>query len=299
MKRAIIFGSSGFVGAALAKHLKTKGYFVVGCDVINSDADKCLDSFYLAVDNQQSLKNIFKNQYDICINCAGSASVAYSFENPFHDYELNTRIVFQILTAIKENNPSCRFINLSSAAVYGNPQILPINEIAKIKPVSPYGNHKYMSEMICRQFFEYFNIQTCSLRIFSAYGPGLKKQLFWDMFQKAKANNNITLFGSGNETRDFIFILDLVKVIALIADSGFEYREINVGNGREVKIKEVADIFLKNFDTNVRYTFSGEEKTGDPVNWKADITILKSLGYIQEYKIEDGIIEYVNWLRSL
>jgi UDP-glucose 4-epimerase len=298
MKRAIIFGSSGFVGAALAKHFKTKGYCVIGCDVINSDTDKFLDRFYFAEDNQESLNKIFSEQFDVCVNCAGSASVSYSFDNPFHDYELNTRIVFRILTAIKENNPLCRFLNLSSAAVYGNPKALPVSEKSRVKPLSPYGNHKYMSEMICRQFYEFFNIQTCSLRIFSAYGPGLRKQIFWDMFQKAKVNNSITLFGTGDETRDFIYIQDLVKAIELVAVSDiYNHREINIANGQKVRIRDAADIFFGKFDQDKRYFFSGEEKTGDPVNWQADISILKSMGYVQEFEIEEGIAEFVKWVR--
>jgi UDP-glucose 4-epimerase len=300
MNRAIIFGSSGFVGAALAKHLKTKGYFVAGCDVINSDAEKILNNFYLAEDNQESLNKIFSEQFDVCINCAGSASVAYSFENPFKDYELNTRIVFRILSAIKEVNKDCRFLNLSSAAVYGNPKELPIKETAEVKPVSPYGNHKFMSEMICRQFYAYFNIDTYSLRIFSAYGPGLKKQLFWDLYQKSLRSKNVSLFGTGNETRDFIYVDDLINAIELIAkSSNISSREINVANGEEIKIADAADCFYKNLDKSISLSFSGEDKPGDPKNWKADISILKSLGYKAEYNIEKGILEYIKWLNKL
>ncbi|HET6244683.1 MAG: SDR family oxidoreductase [Bacteroidetes bacterium] len=300
MIKVLIFGSSGFVGAALVKYMSELGYSVSGCDIINNDEKEYLNAFYFAQDNQESLNEIFLSNYDVCINCAGSASVAYSFENPFKDYELNTRIVFRILSSIKKESPECRFINLSSAAVYGNPASLPIKEEDPVNPVSIYGNHKFMSEMICRQFYDYFKIQTCSLRIFSAYGPGLQKQLFWDMYQKTIKSKSINLFGTGNETRDFIYIKDLVKAIELIvSEKKFKYREINIANGTEVSIRQAAEIFYSLYDPSIKFEFSGEEKPGDPKNWKANIAVLKSFDYKTEYGIEEGIAEYVEWLKKL
>ncbi len=300
MPNVLIVGSSGFIGSALSAYLSEKGYDVHGCDLVNLDVKGHLSHFHLAADEADSFYNIFSSPYDICINCAGAAKVSSSFERPLHDYELNTRIVFRILDAIRLESRSCRFVNLSSAAVYGNPASLPVQESSPLEPISPYGIHKHMSELICNEFHDHFGIQTCSVRIFSAYGPGLKKQLFWDLYQKARRDARVALFGTGEETRDFIMISDLVRVITLIAEQpAYHHRAVNVANGRQVTIKEAASQFLAAYDPGIELQFSGESKTGDPVHWEADISIIKDLGYEPEFSMESGLQAYVEWLKKL
>jgi dTDP-glucose 4,6-dehydratase/UDP-glucose 4-epimerase len=214
-----------------------------------------------------------------------------------HDYSLNTINVFSILEAIRRFQPGCKFINLSSAAVYGNPKHLPVKEDSIPDPLSPYGFHKLQAEQICKEFYDFYNINTCSLRIFSVYGPGLKKQLFWDLYSKAKSGVPFSLFGTGDESRDYIYILDLVRVIEMIAQhSAFNADIINVANGVEILIKDVVSIFFGLFDHEIRYSFSGETREGDPVNWMADITKLVSYGYQPAFTIERGLENYYKWV---
>ena len=125
-----------------------------------------------------------------------------SLKHPYRDFLLNTANVYAILNAIHTHNKACKFINLSSAAVYGNPQILPVVESAQVAPMSPYGRHKVMAEAICREFAEEFGVPTCSLRIFSAFGNGLRKQIFWDMNRKMTGATEATFFGTGEEGGD-------------------------------------------------------------------------------------------------
>jgi dTDP-glucose 4,6-dehydratase/UDP-glucose 4-epimerase len=296
-KRVLVTGSSGFIGTALAKELMKRGYLVDGCDILSNELTRQFNNFYFAGNSENLFENIFRNQYELCINCAGSASVPFSFEDPFKDYELNTRVVFSILSGIKNHFPECKFINLSSAAIYGNPQQLPVEESFSPAPISPYGIHKHMSEMICDEFSRFFGIRTCSLRIFSAYGPGLKKQLFWDLYQKA-VKGDLRLFGTGNESRDFIYIDDLVNAILLVAQSDFKHRAINIANGEQQYIKDIVAQFVKQFDPSLSFSFTGDVKQGDPVNWEADISILRSLGYGPRFSMEQGIAHYADWLKQ-
>jgi UDP-glucose 4-epimerase len=298
--RIIILGSSGFIGSALVKHLASKPHNTIdGCDLRAGDANRHLNHFYQAANSQDLYNTIFQNSYDLCINCAGSASVSFSFDNPLYDYELNTLIVFRILSAIKTYNPECRFINMSSAAVYGNPVSLPISEDHPVSPISPYGNHKYMSELLCNQFYNFWGINTISLRVFSAYGPGLRKQLLWDIYKKITKGGVVSLFGTGNETRDFIYIDDLVAAIDLISsEKQWSRRVVNIANGTEVRIKDVLDAYIKKYPVPFQYEFTGSVKPGDPLNWRADISFLKSLGYSPQFGIEAGVEEYVKWILS-
>jgi dTDP-glucose 4,6-dehydratase/UDP-glucose 4-epimerase len=215
------------------------------------------------------------------------------------DYYLNTVNVFKILSAIKQFQPDCRFVNLSSAAVYGNPSLLPIKETEKTKPISPYGIHKFHAEQICSEFYEFYKIQTCSLRIFSVYGTGLQKQLFWDLFLKARMGNPISLHGSGKESRDFINIIDLVKAIHLASEySDYKADIINVANGEEILIKDAVTTFFGFFDCDIEYSFSGGTRHGDPLNWLADISKLLSFGYMPSINMKTGLRLYYEWLRN-
>jgi dTDP-glucose 4,6-dehydratase/UDP-glucose 4-epimerase len=170
-----------------------------------------------------------------------------------------------------------------------------------IKPISPYGWHKYQSELICKEYFECFGVQSVILRVFSVYGPNLKKQILWDLYSKCcKEPENVVLHGTGNESRDFIHIYDFVKAVeCIVYHDSFSATAINVANGKQVYIKEVADYFVKYFKSTVKISFNGIQRKGDPANWLADINDLKSYGYERTIEIEQGIQSYIEWLKEL
>jgi dTDP-glucose 4,6-dehydratase/UDP-glucose 4-epimerase len=226
--------------------------------------------------------------------------VADSLEHPYRDFQLNTAVIFNLLESIRTHQPNCKFINLSSAAVYGNPQSLPIKENANLNPISPYGYHKLMSERICEEFHRFFGLKTCSMRIFSAFGEGLKKQLFWDLFHKTESGDVVKLYGTGNESRDFIYIHDLVQAIIAVAENAdFRGESINTANGEEIFIKDCVGIFYGLFEHPVKYEFSQQAKKGDPNNWVADISTLRSIGYKQRYSLKEGLENYFRWISSI
>lgn len=294
--KILIIGSKGFIGSSCVSYFK-KIHEVWECDIV---VDYNTINYFLIDATNASYEELFSNhQFDFCINCSGAASVPDSIKNPQRDFELNTHNVFKQLDAIRKYNPTCKYINLSSAAVYGNPVALPININQNLVPISPYGKHKKMAEEICQEFYEHYQIATCSLRIFSAYGVGLKKQLFWDLYQKCKLNKAVELYGTGNETRDFINIVDLVNAIEkVIENAKFIGEKINVANGKELKISEVVQIFYKLINESVAFNFGGQKREGDPINWVADINDLLEMGYQQKVDIETGLSNYVLWLKE-
>lgn len=294
----LVIGSKGFIGQHLFHYYQQKGENVWGADVMVDYAQA--ENYFLIDASSSDFTGLFKEiKYDLCVNCSGAASVPDSINNPLRDYHLNTVNVFKILDAIKNYQPDCRFINLSSAAVYGNPEELPIRETARPKPLSPYGIHKLQSEEICKEFYDFWNIPTCSLRIFSVYGDGLKKQLFWDLYRKAETGKPLSLFGTGNESRDFIHVLDLVRCIDQVSrNASFEADVINVANGEETSIQTAAALFFGFFDADIQYSFSGESRKGDPVNWRADITKLHSYAYQPSVDMSTGLGNYYLWLTN-
>ena len=294
--KILIIGSKGFIGSHCVDFFSSN-HEVWGCDVL-------LDyntPNYISIDAVDSdFLEIFQlHNFDVCINCSGAASVPFSLQKPFNDFRLNTLNVFKLLEAIRLHAPNCKFITMSSAAVYGNPASLPIKEGFIKAPVSPYGYHKMMAEYICEEYSRFWSIKTCCLRIFSAYGPRLKKQLFWDLYHKIKSEREPTLWGTGKESRDFIYISDILRIIELaINHSSFSGEIVNVANGRQVTIAEVAETVRDVMGTDKKVKFNGESRKGDPKNWEADISLVSSWGYKPIVELREGVEQYVTWVHN-
>ena len=296
--KLLVIGSKGFIGLHTMEYFKNQNFNVLGCDVVTDYVSK--DYFQIDATNSDFHSLFEKHQFDACFNCSGAASVGLSIEFPLKDFNLNTLNVFKILEAIRTYQPSCKFINLSSAAVYGNPTQLPVKENVPLKPLSPYGIHKLQAEEIVKEFYDFYQVPTCSLRIFSAYGLGLRKQLFWDMYQKFLNDDSIILYGTGNESRDFIHVDDIVRAFHLVLNNGkFVGEAMNIANGEEYTIKYVSELFRQNFKGQKSVGFNNQVKQGDPNNWRADVSLLKSIGYQQTVSLEEGIQSYIGWVNSL
>lgn len=294
--RILVIGSKGFIGThAVAYFSADAANTVFECDVM-VDYEK--ENYFLIDATNADYQKIFQhNAFDACINCSGAASVPASLSDPFRDFTLNTYNVVKILDAIRSNQPACKFINLSSAAVYGNPAVLPVVESLALTPISPYGIHKLQAEQLCASYARFYGIPTCSLRIFSAYGNGLKKQLFWDLYQKALKNDVIELFGTGRESRDFIHVEDVVRAIGTCLNhAGFAGESINIASGVETTVASAVNTFLSCFPRFKEARFNGAVKAGDPLNWRADITVLRSMGFESSVVMEDGLQRYFQWI---
>lgn len=302
MKKVLITGAGGFIGSQLIEKFIEEGY-KVECwdrnDMYEKQYKICKVDICCTEKVINSL-NMFNP--DIVIHCAGCADVGKSVKNPEIDYNGNVTLTHRLLFAIhKSGLDNVKFIFLSSAAVYGNPSSLPIMENMKLKPLSPYALHKVMCEDICRYFYSNYDMDIKILRIFSAYGNGLKKQIFWDMYQKIVQTGQLSMFGTGNESRDYINIADLVNAVYMVATRASKRELIyNIANGEEITIRQAVECFADVAGiARKKISFSGEEKEGNPINWKADISKLKALGYNKMVDFRIGIEQYLDWIREL
>jgi UDP-glucose 4-epimerase len=298
MCKILIVGSEGFIGSNLIRYYQSNNIDVVGCDI----KDAIIGNYeYINYNELGNFSLIPFEDFQFCINASGSGNVQLSFDNPIIDFTSNVSMVFELLNGIKNRNTSCKYIHISSAAVYGNPDKLPIPEESLPNPVSPYGFSKLLSELICTEFSDIFKIPILRLRPFSIYGPGLKKQLFWDLYQKYNSEcKDLSLFGTGKESRDFIYISDFIEALECIRIGGSYENEIyNVASGIETKIEEVAKKFNEEFGSLKNVKFSKEKKIGDPQNWLADIKKLESKGFKPKISIHKGISNTIKWYKSL
>jgi dTDP-glucose 4,6-dehydratase/UDP-glucose 4-epimerase len=297
--KILIIGSEGFIGSHLVEFFLLKGFEVIGVDLF--DQSRFQIAYHQIIANNDTLSNVFQqNRLDFCINAAGNGDVNLSVSNPELDFKSNTFFTFQILEGIRLYNPTCKFLYISSAAVYGNPEKLPVSESDQLKPISPYGWHKLLSENICKEYFELYNIESAIVRPFSVYGPGLKKQILWDVFIKSSNQNaSLELWGGGQEARDFIYIDDLVKAIDIIISQPNLKAEIyNVASGEMTLIKDITTLLLINLNRKIDIFFNGLIHKGNPIKWKADVSKLFALGFVPNIQIEEGISKLAAWLKK-
>ncbi len=291
----LIIGSEGFIGSHCVEYYLEQGHSVTGVDICSKEN---ITYPYFFHEQGNGYDTVFQDvEFDVCINASGNGSVPFSFENPLADYTANCSELFSLLQAIQKFNKSCKIIHLSSAAVYGTPEQLPVKEHYHTKPQSPYGWNKLISEHICIEFVRIYQLQIAITRPFSVFGPGLRKQLFWDIFERSKHNYNIELWGTGNESRDFIFIDDLIKAFDLLLKHAPMQGEIyNLATGEEVSIRTVATLYCNMINSDIKVAFNKNARIGDPLNWKADINKLTQLGFLPETTLENGLKKTVEWI---
>jgi UDP-glucose 4-epimerase len=296
----LILGSEGFIGRYLVRHYIGQNCNVTGCDQLVSGNNSY--TFHKLSLLNSDLDRLFSTgSFDICIDAAGSGNVGFSLSNPLEDFEANMFAVARVLDNIRKYNPSCIFLQISSAAVYGNPAKLPVQETDSVNPLSPYGWHKLMSEMLCKEYTQVFGLKTVIVRPFSVYGPGLKKQLMWEVHQKyLQGQGTIELWGSGEETRDFIYITDLVAALDIIIKKGRHSADIyNISSGREMSILDISTLLISHFHEPPKVKFNQQTRPGDPLHWRADIGKLMNLGFAPAVVPEEGIRQMATWLNSL
>jgi UDP-glucose 4-epimerase len=234
-----------------------------------------------------------------CIHCAGGASVDDSMRNPEADFLAGPVITFELLEAVRRLTPECLVVLLSSAAVYGNPDALPVSESQPPSPLSPYGFHKLQCEQLCTEYHRVYGTATAIARIFSAYGAGLRKQVLWDISRAALANERLLLRGTGNESRDFVHGRDVAAGLRAIAENGSRAAAVyNLASGEETTIRSLAALLLDAMGIQRRVGFDGIVPPGTPLNWRADIREIEGLGFAPRVTLAEGVTSFARWRLS-
>lgn len=301
-ERILVVGAAGFLGTAVSRYFAKIGLPVTGVDIIAPVEGEHYLNFYCCNDLDSELGLILKERKPTyLINLAGNANVGRSIEEPRYDFLSSVNLFSLILDQVRLQSPETRVLSASSAAVYGQPKLLPITEDMPRQPMSPYGYHKAMCEQLATEYHRIYGVQVASSRIFSAYGAGLRKQIFWDLCQKCVAGAKIQLGGDGTESRDFIHASDIAQATLCILRRGaFTGESYNVARGIEISISEIADRVVAAFgEGSDRILFTGASRAGDPKNWRADISMINALGFEPQVGIGDGVVEYVRWFRTI
>lgn len=298
----IVTGAAGFIGKYVALHASMLGYEVYGIghgfiaeDELNSlGITKFIDS-----DITTKSLTALDLKPDIVFHCAASASVAFSVSCPALDFTKTVVSTLNVLEYIRITNPSIRLVIPSSAAVYGTALYSPLPVTHPTSPISPYGLHKKFVEEICTQYSNLFGIRSSIVRLFSVYGPGLRKQLFWDACNKLTSNIN-EFDGSGLEMRDWLHVNDAASLLLAAADhASCPPLILNGGTSVQTSIRYAVNFIADKLPHCPKPLFSGEARTGDPLSLVADISSAQSLGWKPKCMLDAGLIDYVDWFLSL
>jgi len=300
--RVLITGVTGFIGSHVARRFSQQGWAVIGIDRSPANAHQLpsLSSFHCLQLPDPAFNTVLTDSRpQLCIHCAGSASVAQSIADVSADFYANTVLTFEVLNALRDCAPHCKLIFLSSAAIYGNPATLPIVETQPPAPISPYGFHKWQCEQLCQEFRKVYGLSNAIVRIFSAYGPGLRRQVIWDICEKASHQQSLLLNGTGRESRDFIHVADIAEALLAVATAAPMLGETyNLGSGRETTIDELAHMVVEALGHRCSIEFDGVVPVGTPLNWRADISRVRTLGFDPSMSFDNGIKTVVKWYRS-
>jgi len=302
MSTALVTGANGFLGRHVARQLMADGWDVVGLDRSAPAAGAPAGyhrSLIMTLPSLEFNAAVLSIRPALVVHAAGPSSVPASLADPAGDFALSVPVLVNVLETVRAHAPACRVVFLSSAAVYGNPSRLPVEETARIEPISPYGHHKQMCESLLREFYTFCGVRSCSIRIFSAYGEGLRRQVLWEICRQALTQSVVRLMGTGAESRDFIHADDVARGIAAVIERGvFDARAYNLATGEETRIDDLAALLIGAMAKPVPVEYSGEARPGDPIRWRADIGQLAALGYAPTISIKEGATAYARWVGS-
>lgn len=309
--KCLVTGAAGFIGYHLSKRLINEGYEVIGID--------CFVDYYPRALKERNIKDLKKREefkfieanlvsidlgelisdVSYIFHQAAQAGVRASWGENFSIYSDNNILVTQRLLEASIHSGIKKFVFASSSSVYGDTKDLPMRETSILRPVSPYGVTKLAAEHLCCLYYKNYKLPTLSLRYFTVYGPGQRPDMAFNRFITSMLKGKeITVYGNGEQTRDFTYIDDIIdaNILAMKADSvGGVF---NIGGGSRVTINSVLKILTEILSVKAKINYKNTQK-GDVGHTCADISKAENaFGYRPKVTLYEGLKKEYEWLRG-
>jgi UDP-glucose 4-epimerase len=302
VERVLVTGGAGFIGSHLVDGLISEGFDVVVLDDFSSGRRENLDGHFgkpnfclvdgdvkVKADVEKALEGV-----DVVFHLAAIVNVNFSVKNPLLVNEVN---VGGTLNVSRESLKAGvkRLVYTSSCAVYGEPVNLPINEEQPTKPMSPYGVSKLAAERYCKVFCEIYGLETVCLRFFNVYGSkqvvGPYSGVIMKFIDALKHGKEPIIYGDGEQTRDFVFVEDVVDAcLRAMRCKNCVGEMINVGSGMETTVNRLADALIELFGMRDIKPVYAEPKAGDVRRSCADLSNAERLlGYKAKTSLREGL----------
>ena len=292
--KILITGGAGFIGSNLCEYLISKNFHVTVLDnletgnIDNLKQVKKKIKFYKAdISKKQNLKDSFFKDIDVVYHLAALADIVPSINNPEKYFNTNVLGTLNVLEKCKKNRVKT-FIYAASSSCYGIPKKLPIKENSLIKPEYPYALTKNLGENLVLHWSKVYGMNNISARLFNAYGPRSRTNnnygaMFGVILSQKINNKPLTVVGDGNQTRDFLFISDLVHALYKIIYKGKKGEIYNISSGREVSVNKIVKL-MNHPKVHI------PKRPGEPERLKGDIQKAKKhLNWKPLVSIEKGV----------
>ncbi len=310
--RAFVTGAAGFIGSTLTEHLLEEGVDVVGIDSFtdyypraakerNLEGSRSRRGFRFVEARLQDadLPALLADRTHV-FHLAAQAGVRKSWGRDFDVYTVNNIEATQRLLEACTGASLERIVYASSSSVYGDEVAMPMREDALPQPVSPYGVTKLAAEQLCHLYHVNYGLPTVSLRYFTVYGPRQRPDMGFHKFLRATlVGDTISLYGDGEQTRDFTFVGDAVRATAAAATRGVPGRVYNIGGGSRVSINEVLDMIGRVAGRRPSVSVDPAQK-GDMRHTFADTSRARAdLGFSPAVGLEEGLAAEYRWLSEV
>lgn len=281
--RIIVTGCRGFVGGLAGSYAAANSHDVLGIGRSSQPPLGWHGQYMQADVAESSLGSLIRDwRPDMIFHAAGSASVANSIARPLDDLRASVMSLATVLDGVRESGLKPAVLFPSSAAIYGNPARLPVGEKAPAAPISPYGFHKQACELLAQEFAHCHGLSIVVGRLFSVFGPTQRRLLVWELFTKAMSDSaELTLGGTGNETRDYLpgdLVVSRMFDLARVAiQRGPGVVTANVASGHETSVRDLAQMVMGLTGRQKPIQSAAVGRAGDPSRWVADVSHLEKL----------------------
>ena len=306
--KALVTGGAGFIGSHVVDSLLAAEALVTVADDFSTGALENLsgagervrvERLDLAHDKIDGV--LEAGAFDLIVHAAGNANIPTSVSEAQRDLENNALATLRLLESIRRVSGRTRLVNISSATVYADTGGEPMKEDDPKGPVSPYGISKLAAELYVKIYAELHGLSTCSVRVFSVFGPRLRKQVVWDFMKRlAEDPARLIIHGDGSERRNPTHVSNIVSAILLAAAKAEMRGEAyNVGSRHSVSIAELARDVANAMGLEPEIELAGKIQQAHARAWVADITRIESMGYTPRLGYHEGLRETVDWFRSV
>lgn len=292
----LITGAAGFLGSALARHLVREGHSVRGLDDLSSGEPQSVAGMLFTrgdVNDRPKLWTLLQD-VDCVYHLAARVFVAESLLYPREYNATNVGGTVSLMEAMRDVGVR-RVVLISSGAVYGDQQAQPLREDTPPDPRSPYAVSKLAAEYYVRTIGAQWGIETVCLRVFNAYGPGQHlppshPPVIPNMLRQAVGHGTLVLHGEGRQSRDFVYVDDVVRaMVAASTALNVDRAILNVGSGVEVSIRDLARLVLEVTQSKAEIVYTSRVETGVS-RMCADLALAKEkLGYIPRISLAEGL----------